>query len=86
MPTIQSTGTAFRGPVIFSLGKNRELYMEDNTNYQLSTSVSDGIVEVIVIGEITDKTLDRLRTEVITIIREKNAKALLCRPPCPEGT
>ncbi|MHB8138437.1 MAG: hypothetical protein ACYDGO_08640 [Smithellaceae bacterium] len=52
--------------------------MEENTDYQLSTSVNDGIVEVIIIGELTDKTLDKLRTEVITILRGKYAKAVLC--------
>lgn len=52
--------------------------MEENADYQLSASVNDGIVEITIIGELTNKTLDKLRTEVITILREKNAKAVLC--------
>jgi hypothetical protein len=52
--------------------------MKENSNYQISTSVRDGIVEVVITGEITKNTLDRLRAEVITILREINPKAVLC--------
>ena len=48
--------------------------MEENTSFQLSTSVYDGIVEIILSGEVTKDTLDRLRAEVITILREKMPK------------
>ena len=51
--------------------------MEENINYKLSTSVRDGIVEIVLTGKITKNALDRLRAEVITILREKNAKAVL---------
>jgi len=51
--------------------------MENNTSYQISTSVHDGIVEFTFSGEVTKDTLDSLRAEVVTIIREKNAKAVL---------
>lgn len=51
--------------------------MEEDTSFQLSTSEHDGIVEIILSGEVTKDTLDRLRAEVITILREKNAKAVL---------
>jgi len=35
--------------------------MEDNTSYQLSYTVNDGIVEIVFTGEITKNTLaDRL--------------------------
>lgn len=50
--------------------------MEENTGYHLSATVHDGIVEFIFSGEVTKDTLDRLRAEVITILKEKNAKAV----------
>jgi hypothetical protein len=52
--------------------------MEENISFQLSSSVNDGIVEIVFTGEITKNTLDRLRAEVITILREDNAAAVLC--------
>ena len=52
--------------------------MKENTDYQLSTSVSDGILEIIIKGELTKNTIDRLHAEVITIIRKEKAKAVLC--------
>jgi hypothetical protein len=52
--------------------------MEENTDYKLSISVNEGIVEIVITGELTKKTLDRLHAEVITIIRDKDAKAVLC--------
>ncbi len=52
--------------------------MEENTNYKLSTSVNEGIVEIVITGELTKKTVDRIHAAVITIIRESNAKAVLC--------
>jgi hypothetical protein len=39
--------------------------------------VRDEIVEIVLTGKIAKHTLDRLRAEVITILREKNAKAVL---------
>ncbi len=52
--------------------------MEEKTNYQLSTSVSEEILEIVITGEVTRNTIDELHTEVITIIKGKNAKAVLC--------
>jgi hypothetical protein len=52
--------------------------MEENTSFQLSYSVNDGIVEIVFTGEITKSTHGRLRAEVITILRENNAAAVLC--------
>jgi hypothetical protein len=52
--------------------------MEENTNYKLSTSVNEGIVEIVITGELTKNTVDRLHAEVITIVRENNGKAVLC--------
>ncbi|MBN1998386.1 hypothetical protein JW935_12585 [candidate division KSB1 bacterium] len=52
--------------------------MEDQTNYRLSCSVSEGIVEIVITGELTKDTIDNLHVDVIEIIRGKNAKAVLC--------
>ena len=52
--------------------------MEEKTNYQFSTSVNEGIVEIVITGEVTNNTMDRLQTDVITIVRGKNVKAVLC--------
>lgn len=51
--------------------------MEENINYRLSATVRDEIVEIVITGEITKATLDRLGAEVITILRDNNAKAVL---------
>jgi hypothetical protein len=51
--------------------------MEKKTNYQLSTSVNEGILEIVIAGEVTESTVNRLHTDVITIIQEKKPRALL---------
>lgn len=51
--------------------------MEENTNYQVTTSVSNGILEIVITGELTKYTIDRIHDEVIKIIRENDAKAIL---------
>jgi hypothetical protein len=52
--------------------------MEEKINYLISTSVNEGIIEMVMTGEVTNNTFDRLRADVVTIIREKKAEALLC--------
>lgn len=52
--------------------------MEEKTDYQISTSVNEGIIEIVITGELTKNTINRLHAEVIAIIRENNAKAVLC--------
>jgi hypothetical protein len=52
--------------------------MEEKINYQLSISVNDGIVEIVITGEVTKNSIDRLHADVITIVKGKNAKAVLC--------
>lgn len=51
--------------------------MKENTNYRLSSSVNDGIVEIVITGVLTENTIDMLHDEVLKIIREKNARAML---------
>lgn len=50
--------------------------MEGST-FQISTSVNEGIVENVVTGKVTKNTINRLQTELITIITRENAKAIL---------
>lgn len=52
--------------------------MEEKTNYQVSISESEGIVEIVIAGEVTKNTIDRLHDEVINILKAGNAKAVLC--------
>jgi hypothetical protein len=52
--------------------------MDEKTNYQISSLVNEGIIEIVITGEVTKSTMDRLHAEVITIIKEANAKAVLC--------
>jgi|WetSurMetagenome_2_1015567.scaffolds.fasta_scaffold138027_3 hypothetical protein len=51
--------------------------MEKNTCYQLSTLVSDGIIEIVFTGEVTEDTIDRLHVDVIRVIQGADAKAVL---------
>lgn len=49
--------------------------MEEESAYRLSISVSEGIVEIVIAGELTKNALDRLHDEVIKSIREENGKS-----------
>jgi hypothetical protein len=51
--------------------------MEKKTEYQLSTSVHEGIVEIVMTGEITANAVKKLLNEVFAIIRTHNSKTLL---------
>jgi len=59
--------------------------MEENTTYQISTSVNDKILEIVVTGIIQRNALDRLRAEVITILRETKTKAILLDSRAAKG-
>lgn len=60
--------------------------MEEKINYQLSSSVNEGIFEVVITGEATTKTIDSMQVEVIKIMKAKNAKALLFDVSAVEGS
>ena len=60
--------------------------MEEKTNYQLSYSVNEGILEVVITGEVTSKIIDRMQVEVSKNMKAKNAKALLCDVSAVKGT
>lgn len=51
--------------------------MEKRTLYQLSSSVRDEIVEIVITGEIPKNALDGLRVEILAILQETKAKAML---------
>jgi hypothetical protein len=51
--------------------------MEEKTNYHLSTSVSDNIVEIVITGELSRNALDKVRADVKSILWDTKAKAIL---------
>ena len=52
--------------------------MDENNTYGLSSSMREGILEIVMTGELTNKTINSLHDEVINIIKEKKANAVLC--------
>ena len=52
--------------------------MKEKINYRLSSSVNEGILEIVGTGEITKNTIDRLHDEIIEIVKAENTKAVLC--------
>jgi hypothetical protein len=52
--------------------------MEEKLNYQLSTSVNEGILEIVLTGELTKYDIDMIRAEIIEIIRNTSTKVILC--------
>ena len=51
--------------------------MEEKMQYQLSTSVDEGIVKIVITGEVTATNVEKLQTEVIIAARSIDASALL---------
>jgi len=52
--------------------------MTEKTNYQISTAMNEGILEIVITGEVTKYTVGMLHDEIITMITMNNdAKALL---------
>ncbi|HNY51029.1 MAG TPA: STAS/SEC14 domain-containing protein [Smithella sp.] len=47
--------------------------MKNNTKYQMSTSVNDGIIEVVLTGELMDNEAEKMINELIAI--QKSTKA-----------
>jgi len=58
--------------------------MRENPDYQFSTSFNEGILEIVFTGELTRQTLDLPRAEIMTLIQENNAHAVLF--DCCRGT
>ena len=51
--------------------------MAKNAEYQISSSVNDGILEIILTGEVTESTVEKWSNEVIAIIKAKGVANVL---------
>ena len=51
--------------------------MESEAQYQISSSVNEGILEITVTGEVTKNTIEKLAIEAAVIIIEKGLKDVL---------
>jgi hypothetical protein len=51
--------------------------MENGTDYQLSTSVNEGIIEIVFTGEVTADAVKKLQNEVFAIVKSINARDLI---------
>ena len=51
--------------------------MEEKTGYQLSVSVGESIVEIVIAGEINQQNIQKLHEEMIEILKRKDARAVL---------
>lgn len=51
--------------------------MEKNPDYQLSTSVNEGILEIVITGEVTKSNVSKIHDEMISIIKAKNISNML---------
>ena len=47
--------------------------MEDQAEYQISSSLNDGVLEVVLKGKAIDMTYEKTRNNVDAIIKENNA-------------
>ncbi len=52
--------------------------MEEQINFQLLVSLNEEIIEIIIKGEVTKQQIDRLHTDVISVIKKNKAKAVIC--------
>ena len=51
--------------------------MEKNAEYQLSTAVHEGILEIVITGKMTAQTGEKMHADVVALTRRLNVKALL---------
>ena len=51
--------------------------MENGTDYQLSTSANEGIIEIVITGEVTEDAVKKLQNEVFAIVKSINARFLI---------
>ena len=52
--------------------------MDEKTDYQISFCVNDGILEIVVMGQVAKEDLNKLHAEIIAIVKEQNTGAALC--------
>ncbi len=74
-----------RNPYERSWARTRGLWMEEETNYQLSTSVNEGIVEFVLTGKLTQNGVEKLTNEALGIAKTLNARYLLVDVRALEG-
>ncbi len=55
--------------------------MQENSDYTYSTSFGEGILEIVLSGKLTLQSLNALRSEMMTILQDRGARAVLadCR-------
>lgn len=46
--------------------------MDDNVEYQISSSVNDGIAEIVITGKLVNSELDKMSNDIIAIIKDVN--------------
>ena len=51
--------------------------MENQAAYQISSSVNDGILEIVLTGKAIGMTYEKMRNEVDAIIKANNSKKLI---------
>jgi hypothetical protein len=51
--------------------------MEKKAEYQISSSVNEGILEIVLTGEVANSDIEKLTKEVTTIKKENNLKYVL---------
>ncbi len=69
-------------PVNKLLGNQVGAYsMKNTTNYQTSTSLNEGIIEIKITGEVTKASVKNMQNEIFAITKSKTSKAVLidCR-------
>ena len=59
--------------------------MEKKQKFKISTSVHEGILEIIITGEITTDSIEKLQNEVIAITNSINPQNVLVNVSAPKG-
>jgi hypothetical protein len=49
----------------------------DKAEYQISSSVNEGILEIVITGEFRSDSLERIKNEVVAIEKSVNTKSAL---------
>jgi hypothetical protein len=79
MPPTRSCKRKVAVQLIRGAGQDQGVHvMEDKPGYRLSASVHEGILEIVIAGEVTKDAMDGLQADAIALIRELGAKAVLC--------
>ena len=60
--------------------------MEKKAEYQLTTSVNEGMFEIIITGKVTAISIEKLYNEVTAVIKANGVQNLLVDIQCCRGT